>query len=274
MTTNQPLADRVKETSTTTGTGTLTLNGATTGFQAFSTAFTTGTRVYYCISDGTDWEVGAGVYTTAGTTLSRAKVLASSNAGALVNFGAGSKEVFNTKPAAYLDTIDNTGATSDLVLGIGQSAKSSFTAATSMPLHIACGDGQIYELKIVGSYTLAAASTPSYLQPNNAVPATNNFGVRQLWATSTTTGGAGVGAADGGFRLEGGGASILESTATLFTSTANKKAIVHTGNSTSTVSYFFSIAVEWVDTTTVWSSLGTVIVPNAETCVITVTRIA
>lgn len=94
------MADRVKETTTTTGTGTVSLGGASTGFQAFSTAFLTGEVVYYTITDGTNWEVGYGTLTS-GTpwTLSRSTVLSSSNAGALVSFGAGSKDVFNTFPA-------------------------------------------------------------------------------------------------------------------------------------------------------------------------------
>ncbi len=95
------VADRVKETTTTTGTGTVSLAGAATGFRAFSSAFATGTVVYYCITDGTNWEVGYGAVTT-GTpwTLARSTVLASSNAGALVSFAAGSKDVFCTMPAA------------------------------------------------------------------------------------------------------------------------------------------------------------------------------
>ena len=58
------IADRVKETTTTTGTGTVSLGGAVTGFRAFSSAFASGTEVYYCITDGTNWEVGYGAATT------------------------------------------------------------------------------------------------------------------------------------------------------------------------------------------------------------------
>ncbi len=92
------VADRVAETTTTTGTGTVTLAGAKAGYQAFTAAFSTGAKVYYCITDNTDWEVGVGTFTTAGTTLSRDSVFASSNAGAAVNWGAGSKDVFCTAP--------------------------------------------------------------------------------------------------------------------------------------------------------------------------------
>lgn len=96
------VADRVQETTTTTGTGTLTLAGAKTGYRAFSAAFSNGDTVYYCITDGTNWEVGSGVFTTSGTTLTRANILASSNAGSAVSWGAGSKDVFCTAPAAHV----------------------------------------------------------------------------------------------------------------------------------------------------------------------------
>lgn len=90
--------DRVKEISTTTGTGTFTLNGAADGFQSFA-AIGDGNQTYYAISDGTNWEVGIGIYTTSGTTLSRDTILSSSNAGNAVNWGAGDKDVFVTYPA-------------------------------------------------------------------------------------------------------------------------------------------------------------------------------
>ena len=92
--------DRVKETTTTTGTGTVTLGGAAAGFQSF-TAIGDGNTTYYTIYDqpAGEWEVGIGTYTASGTTLSRDTVLSSSNAGSLVNFGVGSKSVFCTNPA-------------------------------------------------------------------------------------------------------------------------------------------------------------------------------
>ena len=94
------LKDRVKETSTTAGTGTITLAGAVAGFQSFA-AVGNGNTTYYAIVDPTtgDWEVGIGTYTASGTTLSRTTVLSSSNSGALVNFVANTKDVFVTYPS-------------------------------------------------------------------------------------------------------------------------------------------------------------------------------
>ena len=92
--------DRVKVSSTTTGTGTFTLGSAAAGFQDFS-VIGDGNTTYYTIVDSTagDWEVGIGVYTSSGTTLSRGTILESSNGGTAVNFGAGSKDVFVAYPA-------------------------------------------------------------------------------------------------------------------------------------------------------------------------------
>ncbi len=89
--------DRVKETTTTAGTGTVTLLGASTGFQSFS-AIGNANSTYYCIAGqtGSEWEVGIGTYTSSGTTLSRDTVLASSSSGAKVSFSAGTKDVFVT----------------------------------------------------------------------------------------------------------------------------------------------------------------------------------
>jgi len=97
--------DRVQETTTTTGTGTLTLAGAVTGYQSFS-AIGNGNTTYYCITDGTNWETGLGTYTSSGTTLARTTVLESSNSGSLVNFPAGSKNVFVTYPASQATLLD------------------------------------------------------------------------------------------------------------------------------------------------------------------------
>jgi hypothetical protein len=97
-------ADRVAETTATTGTGTLTLGGALQDFQSFNSAFPTNQRVYYTIQGGVDWEVGTGVFTSP-STLTREIVFSSSNAGALVNLPAGGHTVFCDFPAQAIADI-------------------------------------------------------------------------------------------------------------------------------------------------------------------------
>jgi hypothetical protein len=94
------IADRVRQSTATTGTGTLTLSGSLLGFQTFS-VIGDGNTTYYTIVDSNDgaWEVGIGTYTASGTTLSRDTVLDSSNAGSAVDFAVGTKDVFVTYPA-------------------------------------------------------------------------------------------------------------------------------------------------------------------------------
>jgi trimeric autotransporter adhesin len=98
------LKDRVKETSATAGTGTLTLTGAVIGYQTFNSVVATGSKVYYAIQNTaigfeTEWEVGVGTF-TATASLSRDTVLSSSNSGSLVNFSTDPElQVFITQPA-------------------------------------------------------------------------------------------------------------------------------------------------------------------------------
>ena len=92
------LADRVKETSTTTGTSTYTLAGAVTGFESFA-SIGNGNTTYYACTLGSDFEVGIGTYTSSGTTLARTTILQSSNSDNAVNWGAGEKILFCTQPA-------------------------------------------------------------------------------------------------------------------------------------------------------------------------------
>ena len=95
--------DRVKETTTTTGSGNLTLDGAYTGFQTFNNAFGTNVSLYYCIatsSGSTEWEVGSGHLSNA-TTFVRDDVESSSNGGSAVNLSAGTKDVFVSIPGTF-----------------------------------------------------------------------------------------------------------------------------------------------------------------------------
>ena len=109
------LKDRVKDTSTTTGTGSFTLSGtAPTSYQSFATAFGGGgyptSPFVYCIVDNTSglWETGTG-YLSAATTFVRDNAVfdGSSGAGVLVNFTVGTKDVFVTAPAHFLEDSDS-----------------------------------------------------------------------------------------------------------------------------------------------------------------------
>ena len=91
--------DRVKETTTTTGTGTYTLAGAVTGFETFTANLDNSDTTYYCCTDNTDFEIGIGTFTSSGTTLARTTILASSNSNSAVNWSSGTRTIFMTYPA-------------------------------------------------------------------------------------------------------------------------------------------------------------------------------
>jgi len=151
------LKDRVKETSTTTGTGTFTLAGAASGFQSFS-VIGDGNTTYYTIDGGTEWEVGIGTYTLLGTTLSRDTILESSNGGSAVNFNAGTKNVFVTYPAEralYTDASSN-------AIALGTPASATLTNATGLPISTGVsglGTGVATFLATPSSANLASAVT-------------------------------------------------------------------------------------------------------------------
>mgnify|MGYP003626901758 CR=1 FL=1 len=135
------LKDRVKEQTTTTGTGAVTLGGAISGFDTFAAVGNSNTTYYAIVSQSAnEWEVGIGTYTASGTTLSRDTILESSNSDSAVNFSAGIKDVFVTYPAdksVYADAAGtvNTGAiaatsltlTTDLAVADGGTGASSLT---------------------------------------------------------------------------------------------------------------------------------------------------
>jgi len=150
------LKDRVKETSTTTGTGTFTLAGAATGFQSFS-VIGDGNTTFYCIVDSAAgaWEVGIGTYTSSGTTLSRDTILESSNSGSAVSFGSGSKDVFVTYPAEYASfasgggvgavLLNSDSVTSNATIASGQNGFSvgPLTVASGVTLTVASGQRHV-----------------------------------------------------------------------------------------------------------------------------------
>jgi hypothetical protein len=90
--------DRVKETTTTSGTGSITLDGASLDFQSFQSGIGIGNSTYYTIAGGNQWEVGIGSLSNS-TTLTRDSIISSSNGNSIVTFLAGEKDVFCTLPA-------------------------------------------------------------------------------------------------------------------------------------------------------------------------------
>jgi hypothetical protein len=129
--------DRVQETSTTTGTGSLTLLGAVTGFQTFSSAIGNTNTTYYTIQNGAEWEVGVG--TVSAGALSRDTVLESSNGGSLVNFSAGSKFVFCTYPAEKSVDIETAQTLTNKTISADNNTLSGI-AASSFVLSNASGN--------------------------------------------------------------------------------------------------------------------------------------
>jgi hypothetical protein len=153
------LADRVRETSATTGTGTLTLAGAVAGYQGFNAAFANADTVYYVIHYATEWEVGIG---TVGTgTLSRDSVLSSSNADALVPFSAGTKDVF----CAYV--ADRAVTTSDAATLTNKTIDGSANTLSNIPN---------------AATTAASANTPSAIVARDA---SGNFAAGTVTAALT-----------------------------------------------------------------------------------------
>ena len=112
------LKDRVKETTTTTGTGSFALAGAVTGYDSFG-QIGNGNTTYYAVylDGGSEWEVGIGTY-TAPSTLSRDTILASSNAGSVVTFSAGQKTIWCDYPAGKAVYTDATGSISQTIVNI------------------------------------------------------------------------------------------------------------------------------------------------------------
>ena len=128
------LADRVKETTTTAGTGMVTLLGASTGFRSFAVIGNANTT-YYTIAGqtGNQWEVGVGTYGASGTTLSRTTVLANS-AGtqpSALDFAAGTKDVFVTYPAEYAVVSTNDGTAGQILTSNGVGVAPTFQTSTA-----------------------------------------------------------------------------------------------------------------------------------------------
>jgi len=143
------LADRVKETSTSTGTGTIVLAGAVTGYQSFA-VIGNANLTYYTIADqtGANWEVGIGTYYSGNVSLARTTVLSSSNAGALSNFTAGTKDVFVTQPSE----VTAIGGSNQAIL-VNQS-----TATANYTLNSNCNGFSVGPVTVANGVSITVAS--------------------------------------------------------------------------------------------------------------------
>ena len=134
------LADRVRETTTTVGTGTVTLAGAVTGYQSFSVVGNGNTTYYTIAGQGTtEWEVGIGTYTSSGTTLARTTVLDSSNSGSLVSFSAGTKDVWVDYPAGRAVVGGNGYTENDATISVSSTINTGRNAISAGPVSINTG---------------------------------------------------------------------------------------------------------------------------------------
>src|SRR5210317_482968 len=186
--------DRVKEESTTTGTGTLTLSGAVAGFETFSSAIGNTNTTYYAIQNQdvpTEFEVGLG--TVGAGTLSRDTIISSSNSDSAVNFGAGTKNVFCTLPASKAVILDSSG---NIVANNGSNLTN--LNATNISSGTLSSDRLPTVPTTKGGTGLTAIGTA------NQVLAVNGAGTALEYQTPTTGDITGVTAGSG---LTGGGSS-------------------------------------------------------------------
>lgn len=104
------IADRVQETTNASGTSDYVLLGAKTSFQSFGAVMANADTTYYAVTNGTDWEVGIGTYSTTGPTMARTTILSSSNGGAAVSWAAGTKDIFLSYAASRSSYLDASGS--------------------------------------------------------------------------------------------------------------------------------------------------------------------
>src|SRR6056300_1084061 len=181
--------DRVKETSTTTGTGTFTLAGAVLGFETFSTAIgNTNTTYYSIVNENGEFEVGLG--TVGAGTLARTTILSSSNSDSAVNFSAGTKDVFCTLPASkavILDSSDNIVANngSNLTNLNADNLASGTVPDARFPATLPAADGSA--LTALNATQLTSGTVPDARFPAT-LPALNGSALTDLEATNIATG--------------------------------------------------------------------------------------
>jgi len=162
--------NRVRETTTTTGTGAQTLAGAVDGFQTFAAGIGNSNTTYYAISLNTanEWEVGLGTLNSDSSTLTRTTVLESSNGDSAVDFAAGSKEVFCTLPSEKALYLDASGALANATVITDANINATGTASSSTFLR---GDNSWTAIS-GGSITTAGETFDNYNEISSSVDTT------------------------------------------------------------------------------------------------------
>ena len=184
------LNDRVKETTTTTGTGTLTLGGAVTGFETFAAGIGNSNTTYYAVilPGSAEFEVGLGTLSSDSSTIARTTIISSSNSDSAVNFSAGTKNIFCTIPASksvFLDASGNVSVGADLSVGDDLTIEGGL-------IDLRSNSGSASQIKFYCEVSNAHAQTLT-AQPHSAaasntlrLPDSGDSGTQDLVAVDTT----------------------------------------------------------------------------------------
>ena len=184
------LNDRVKETTTTTGTGTFTLAGAVTGFETFGAGVGNSNTTYYAVTlpGSAEFEVGLGTLNSNSSTLAKTTVISSSNSDAAVNFSSGTKTIFCTIPASksvFLDASGNVSVGADLSVGDDLTVEGGL-------IDLRSNSGSASQIKFYCEVSNAHAQTLT-AQPHSAaasntlrLPDSGDSGTQDLVAVDTT----------------------------------------------------------------------------------------
>ena len=260
--------DRVKETSTTTGTGALTFAGAVSGFETFSAGIGNSSTTYYAIVNTdtpTEWEVGLGTLAGDSSTITRTTPISSSNSDSAVDFGAGTKEIFCTLPASKAVIKDASGnvspggvITGTTVETTGDTAASDnaamgYTAAEGL---ILTGQGSTNDVTIKNDADTAVISIPTGA---TGVTLAGTLGSGAITSTAGITGTQVDITAQGDLRLQDttGGEHIAQQAAgTTVTYTITWPAGVATANGQALKSTTGGV-LSWGTAGTAWQAIKT-----------------
>jgi hypothetical protein len=198
------LEDRVRESTTTTGIGAFTLGGAIAGYRSFSSVMANSDTTWYaCVLPGGAWEVGVGTWVT-GNTLQRTTILRSSNANSVVNFPAGTKDIFIGQPALKANVLNNTFPVGTLMLFQQTAAPIYWTKQVThndKALRVVSGAASsggsnafstVMAQTVVGNTTITQSTMASHGHTNNAPANSSGGGITGGGAFQVNQTGAGA----------------------------------------------------------------------------------